>query len=165
MDELTDPESLRGREDVAYVENDPETNQDHYDSFESAAGTAVAGVTDDDGRLLLLEHERADYPAVCFTVVDGGADYVAEARDIVETATGVEATLDDVLRVRRSVYRSEGGEETTAHDVVFAASPVGDRTVDPDAGHDWTAEWRDPETVDVPDEADNDVLADLELFL
>ena len=164
MDALTDPETLRDRADVEYVDAPTETHQSHYETFESAAGTAVAGVTDDDGRLLLLRHDEVDLPAVCFTVVDSGDDYVAAARDIIETATGVEATLDDVLRVRRCTYRSEDGTETTAWDVVFAASPVGDRTIDPEAGHDWTASWTDPETVELPDDEGNDVLDDLRLF-
>ncbi|MFC5971917.1 hypothetical protein ACFPYI_11295 [Halomarina salina] len=165
MDALTDPETLRDRDDVEYVEKSPEVHQHHYDLFESAAGTTIAGLTDDAGRVCLLEHEAVDLPALCYTVVDPGDDYVAGARDIVETSTGVEATIDDVRRVRRCTYRSEDGEETTSHDVVFAASPVDSTDLDPEAGHDWTAAWRDPATLDLPDEEDNDVLDDIRLFL
>lgn len=165
MDALTDPETLRQREDVAFVDAPPEDHQNHFEVYESIAGMAIAGVTDDDGRLLLLEHERVDLPALSYTQVDPGEDFVAAARAIVETGTGIEARIDDPLRVRRCTYRSEGGEETTGYDVVFAASPVGDDGIDPEAGHDWRAAWRDPATVDLPDEEDNDVLNDIRLFL
>jgi hypothetical protein len=48
--------------------------------------------------------------------------------------------------------------------VVFAATPE-DHEIDPDAGHDWTAAWRDTATLDLPDEPGNDVLNDIRLFI
>ena len=163
MDALTDPETLRQREDVAFVDAPPEDHQNHFEVYESIAGMAIAGVTDGDGRLLLLEHEQAALPALSYTRVDPGEDFVAAARDVVVAGTGIEARIDEPLRVRRCTYRSEHGAETTGYDVVFGASPVGDG--DPDAGHDWTAAWRDPESVDLPDDEDNDVSNDIRLFL
>ncbi|MWG34271.1 hypothetical protein GQS65_07170 [Halomarina oriensis] len=165
MDELTDPESLRDRDDVEYVENPPEVHQHHHDAYDDIAGYVVVGVTDPEGRLLVLEHDDAPYPHLCFTEVDHDEEYVEAARGIVTTATGVDATGDDVLRVRRSTYRAEDGRETSGYDVVFTASPVETTEIDPEAGHDWTASWRDPTTIDLPAGEDNDVVNDVRLFL
>ena len=165
MNALTDPETLRDRDDVEFLDGPPETHQSHFEIYESIAGMAIAGVTDPDGRLVLLEHGQVDRPALSYTQVDPGEDFVAAARDVVAAGTGIEASIDELLRVRRCTYRSEDGEETTGYDVVFAASPVGDGDIDPEAGHDWTASWRDPATLDLPDDEDNDVLNDIRLFL
>jgi hypothetical protein len=163
MDELTDPETLR--EEVEFIDTPPEEHQHHFELYDSIAGTAVAGVTDENGRLLLMEHEQHETPILSFTRVEHGDDWITAARKIIETGTGVEATINEPLRVRHHTYRSETGEETTAYDVVFAATPVGDGEINPDAGHDWTSAWRDTATLDLPDNEDDDVVNDIRLFV
>lgn len=165
MDALTDPATLRGDDDVEFVDTDPVENEDHFEVYDGVAGRAVVGVTDADGRLLVMEHPELPVPGLNTTVVEHGQDYVAAARDGVALGTGLDVAVDGVRRVRRQRPRHPDGRETEAYEVVFAATPTGDGEIDPDAGHDWTAAWRDPAAVELPDEADNEVLSDLRLFL
>ncbi|MFD1513771.1 hypothetical protein [Halomarina rubra] len=168
MDALTDPETLRSRADVAFVEKPPEVHQDHYDLYDPIAGMAVAGVTDDDGRLLLLQLEDAPIPTMPYGKVSPGDDWVETVREAVHDATDVAVTVDGVRRVRSGTYRSEDGEETTGYDVVFAASPESDRDCSEATGlscqREWSARWADPAGLDLPDAEGNDVVADIRLF-
>jgi hypothetical protein len=164
MDELTDPETLREREDTEFIDTPPEEHRSHFELYESIAGMAVAGVTDGD-RLLVVEREDAPYPTLPYGQVAPTDDWIATMREAVMDTTGVGVTVDDVCRVRHNTYRSGTGGETTGHDVVFAASPDEDTGTDPDAGHDWTAAWRDTATLDLPNDEGNDVLNDIRLFV
>jgi hypothetical protein len=165
MDELTDPETLRERENVEFDELPPETHQNHFELYEPIAGMAIASVTDVDSRLLLLEHEDAPYPTLPYGKVAPADGWVATTRSTVTDSTGVVVTVDDVRRVRHHTYRSEAGEETTGYDVVFAASPErsGDTALETRQG--WVPAWRDTATIDLPDEPDNNVLNDIRLFV
>ncbi|EMA35838.1 hypothetical protein [Halococcus hamelinensis] len=62
MDGLTEPETLRDRDDVEFVDAPPAEHEDHFERYESIAGVVVAGVTDDRGRLLVLEHDQHGIP-------------------------------------------------------------------------------------------------------
>ena len=164
MDGLTDPETLRDRDDVEFVEESAEAHQDHFELYEPIAGMAIVGVTDGRGRLLLLEREDAPIPVLPYGRTEPGDDWVTTAREAVADSTDVEVAIEGVRRVRRHTYRSESGAETTGYDVVFAATPVDDGT-DPNGGHDWRASWREMGTLDLPDDPDNDVLNDIRLFV
>ncbi len=163
MNSLTDPASLRDREDVEYVEAAPETSESHYEAYADHAGTVVVGTVDDEGQLALLEHDEVDGRQPSFARVEEGADYAAAARDIVRQGTGLEVTLESVLRVRHHTYRTESGQETTGYDVVFAATPVDDGEIDPGAGHDWRPAWFDPAALSV--QVDGKAESDLRLLV
>lgn len=165
MDELTDPETLRQREGIEFRDTPPEEHHDHFELYEPIAGMAIAGVTDADGRLLLLEHEDAPYPTLPYGTVTPADDWVATTRETVTDSTGVAVTADGVRRVRHNTYRSETGEETTGHDIVFAASPDGDGDIPAESGQGWVPAWRDTATLDLPDKPGNDVLNDIRLFV
>jgi hypothetical protein len=165
MDELTDPETLREREDVEFNEMPPEEHRSHFELYEPIAGMAIAGVTDVDGRLLLLEHEDAPHPTMPHGQVAPANDWVATTRAAVGDSTGVAVTVDGVRRVRHHTYRSGTGEETTGYDIVFAASSDGGSDISSKAGQDWIPAWRDTATLDLPDEENNDVLNDIRLFV
>jgi hypothetical protein len=169
MNELTDPESLRGREDVAYVENPPEVHQSHYDLYDSIAGMAVAGVTDDEGRLLLLQLDEAPVPTMPYARVAPGDDWVTAVEGAVRDTTDITVDVDGVRRVRRDTYRSEDGAETTGYDVVFTATPTGSLDCSDADGlscqRDWNARWESGDELDLPDGDDNDVVNDIRLFL
>lgn len=165
MDELTDPETLREREDVELDEMPPEEHQGHFELYEPIAGMAIAGVIDADGQLLLLEHEDAPYPTMPYGQVVSAGDWVATMREAVADSTGVAVTVDGVRRVRHHTYRSGTGEEATGYDVVFAASPEGDGDLAAESGQDWIPAWYDTTMLDLPDEEDNDVLNDIRLFV
>ena len=169
MDELTDPESLREREDVEFSDTPPEEHQNHFEIYEPIAGMAIAGVTDEDGRLLLLKREDAPIPVMPYGWTNPGDDWVATARDAVVDSTGVDIIIDGVCQVRHHTYHSEMSEETTGYDVVFAATLEDNRDVSAASGlscrDEWTAAWRDTATLDLPDDEDNDVLNDIRLFV
>jgi hypothetical protein len=165
MDELTDSEILRQREGIEFRDMPPEEHHDHFELYEPIAGMAIAGVTDADGRLLLLEHEDAPYPTMPYGKVAPADDWVATTRERVADSTGVAVTVDEVCRVRHNTYRSETGKETTGYDIVFAASPDGDGDIPMKAERDWIPVWCDTATLDPPDEPDNDVLNDIRLFI
>ena len=165
MDELTDPETLREHEDIEFSKMPPEEHQGHFELYESIAGMAIAGVTDVDGRLLLLEHEDAPYPTLPYGQVAPAEGWIASTQATVTDSTGVAVTVDDVRRVRHHTYRSGVGEETTGYDVVVAASPDGDGDIPAESGQEWVPTWRDTATIDLPDEPDNDVLNDIRLFM
>lgn len=165
MDELTDPETLREHEDIEFSKMPPEEHQGHFELYESIAGMAIAGVTDVDGRLLLLEHEDAPYPTLPYGQVAPAEGWIASTQATVTDSTGVAVTVDDVRRVRHHTYRSGVGEETTGYDVVVAASPDGDGDIQAESGQEWVPTWRDTATIDLPDEPDNDVLNDIRLFM
>lgn len=169
MNELTDPESLREREDVEFIDAPPEEHQSHFEMFKSVAGTAVAGVTDVDGRLLLVKHEATESLVLPFTRVEHGDDWFVVARKAVADSTDIDVTIGEPIRVRHCTYRSEAGEETTDYDVVFTATPEGDRDVSDVPGvscqDDWSAAWHDPTTLDLSDNEDDDVVSDIRLFV
>src|SRR5699024_9067271 len=164
MNELTDPETLREREDAEFIDTPTEEHQNHFEVYGPIAGMAIAGVTDTEGQLLLLEREDAPHPIVPHGQVTHTDEWATIAREAVADSAGITVSVADVLRVRHNTYRSETGEETTGHDVVFAASPTTHET-DPETDHAWTAVWRDPATLDLPDDGDNDVLNDIRLVV
>lgn len=169
MNELTDPETLRECDDVEFIDAPPEEHQNHFEIYEPIAGMAIVGVTNADGRLLLLKHEQTESLVLPHTRVEHGDDWVATARKAVTDSTGISVTADAMCRVRHETYRSEAGEETTGYDVVFTATPEGDRDVSEVPGlscqDDWTAAWRDTTTLDLSDDEDNDVVNDIRLFV
>jgi hypothetical protein len=165
MDALTDPEILREREGVEFRDMPPEEHHNHFELYEPIAGMVIAGVTDADGRLLLLGHEDAPYPTLPYGKVTPADDWVATTRATVADSTGVAVTVDDVRRVRHNTYRSKAGEETTGYDVVVAASSDGDGDLLVEPEQEWIPTWRDTATLDLPDEPDNDVLNDIRLFV
>ncbi|WP_254545600.1 hypothetical protein [Halomarina pelagica] len=169
MDELTDPETLRERDDAEFIDAPPEAHQGHFEVYEPIAGMAISGVTDADGRLLLLRQEDERIPVLPYGQVSLDGDWVTAAREAVAVTTGVAVTIDGVVRVRRAAYRSETGAETTGYDVVFSATPVGDLDLSDATGlscrHEWSATWNAPDAIELPDDEDNDVVSDIRSFL
>lgn len=158
---VTDPLALAGREGL-----DPTTrtfthpSRDHREA--DAAGIAVAGITDDQDRLLLLVEPEAGHAVLPHGTVDPGGDWAATVRDHVEQAVGVPVTLDDVAVVRHVDHVIEGEDEphATTHHVVFAGTPAPDApTPSLCEGNSWTAGWYDgyPEGVDCAGTSDDDI--------
>lgn len=169
MKELTDPETLRGRDDVEFVDESTEEHQDHFERYEPIAGMAIAGVTDENGELLLLQREDAPIPVLPYGWTEPGDDWVTTAREAVADSTDAEVAIEGVRRVRQHTYRSASGAETTGYDVVFAARLEGERDVSEAGGlscrEEWKVAWHDTTSLDLPDDPDNDVLNDIRLFV
>lgn len=167
VDGSIDPEQLFADGDVdterrTYTHEDP----DHCET--GAVGRSIVGVTDEAGRLLLVVDPDAETLILPNDTVEPGGDWRAAGRDRVEAMAGIEASLDDVVLVRRVEHEIEGSgcaRTATTHHVLFEAS------VDPDAAldglcedNDWELGWYD----EVPFEFDDHgtgALEDVSLFL
>ena len=168
MDPLTDPESLVDRDDVDFREEASVEHQHHFELYEPIEGIIVVGVTDDEGRVLLMVHSEDPGVVLPYAPVESGEDWVAVARRKIEEAAGVDVDIDGVERVRRKYFSPEGDDErqTMGYDVVVCARPstgetFGESTSVGEEG-DWSLKWVD----EIPeDAAGGAVLDDIRLFL
>jgi hypothetical protein len=171
VESLTDPETLRGREDVEFVEEEFVLGREEYEEVRERMATwtshAVVGIIDDDGATLLANDGSHGWTLPAFPV-ESGDDYATAVQDGVEELTGVAVEVDGVERARRVDYRFEDGEPVaTLYQVVFRAAPVAreDVTVGADGGvGDPDVEWFD----DVPEtdvEEGSGAEADVRLFV
>ena len=162
---ITDPESLRDREDVAFSREAEYPDRETYESLreqsETGDGAALVGVTNDDGKVLLKD-TCTGWLAPGGNVAPG-EDWAAVARREAESWTDVAVELDSVERVRRIDHRLEEGEPSDVLDdpfyvVFFRASPATGETapVDSDDEDAPDVEWFDevPEGVDPNHEDD-----------
>ncbi|WP_115865705.1 hypothetical protein [Halorussus litoreus] len=154
FESFSDPETLREHEDVPYTEK-TRIRDDRDHCATDIEGRAIVGVTDDAGDVLLAVHEEAPVASLPHAAVESGDDWVAVARDAVETVTGVPFDIDGVEIVREIDHVVEGEDEpqVTTHNVLFRASLAGDRARADDPSLDendhWDADWFG----EVPDEA------------
>lgn len=165
---LLDPESLRDREDVEFLDKPSVEHQDHFEVYEPVEGMVIVGVTDDDGAVLVAYDESVPVWLLPHATVERDEDWAAVARREIESQTGVEIEIDGIELVRRKRYRSEDDRQTTGYDVVFRASPAADETpsenVDVVGEHDWDFGWFE-EVPEGDNEAGSDVEDDLRLFV
>lgn len=156
---FSDPESLREREDVPFVEETSVHDEDHCSV--GIDGRTVVGVTTDDGAVLLAVHEESSIAMLPHGPVESGDDWATVGRRAVEEMTGVAVELDGPELVRdfdhfvesearcasdNRAAKPRDERHTTSYNVVFRASPVGDEiSTDPGvAGNDdWDAGWFD----------------------
>lgn len=159
-----DPERLYENE---YVDTERRTytheDTDHCEA--DTEGLAIAGITDDDGRLLVLIDPAAGHAVLPNDTVGDGDDWAMVAREHVAAAAGIEITVDDVRLVRRvdHVVEGEGIRETTHH-VLFAASRDGGQFEGLCETNDWEFQWCEEIPVDRSGD-DDGALEDIERFL
>jgi hypothetical protein len=145
---FADPESLRDRDDVPFVE-ETIVHDDADHCSVSIEGRAVVGVTNDDGEVLLAIHEEASVAMLPHSPVESDDDWAAVGRRAVEKQTGVGVDIDGPELVRDVEHYVEDDDElhTATYNVVFRASHVADRSGADDPGvpknDDWDAEWFD----------------------
>lgn len=125
------------------------------------AGLSIVGVTDDDGRLLLVIEPEAGHAVLPHTPVETGDKWATIARDHVAAASGLEVELEAIILVRRVEHRVEGetAARETTHHVLFAASPVGGTFEGLCETNDWELRWCEklPEGIDADDNARTDI--------
>lgn len=131
-------------------------------------GRVVVGVTNDAGEVLLLVTADGDHAILPNCHVEDG-DWEGVARRTVEESTGVDIDLDgpELVRAVDHCLADEEDVRERTHHVVFGASPLGDGTDASEPSCDdpeWTAGWYDEVPVTF-DDADGDVLADIQRFL
>ncbi|WP_232701305.1 hypothetical protein [Halobacterium wangiae] len=126
---LTDPDSLRERDDVVVEEVTRPMPDEKFEAlrerYDAIAGVVQVGLTHEDA-VLLWGEESAAPPGGS---VDGGEDWVAAARDAMEDLTGQQVEIDDPLLLEVTHFARESDESETfpAPSVHFGAS-----LVDPD---------------------------------
>ena len=176
-----DPEQLFEDERVESEERTyTHGTDDHCEA--DAAGRAVVGVTDADGRVLLAVSPDEEHAILANETVAPGEDWAAVGREHVAGMTGLDVTLDDpacVERVRRVEHvveaDDEGGENDESdeephphvtHHVVFRASVAGSRpTLDGLCDDNpWELRWCEEVPVEMDDDGSG-VLDDVALFL
>jgi len=170
VESITDPESLRDRDDVRFTEETAVLDRETYESVrgqsEVGDGAALVGITNDDGEVLLKDTCTGWLPPGGNVAPDG--DWAAVARQQAESWTGVAVELDAIERVRRIDRRLEGADpsETPAlpfHVVYFRASPAAGEAVAGDSAPDGSDDSASGESDDSasddgdgPDENDED---------
>lgn len=159
---FSDPESLREREDVDFLES-TRVHEDEDHCAVGVEGQAVVGVTNDDEVLVLVHDEFG--PGLPNGAVESGDDWAAVGRERVEHLMDLSVEIDGPERVRKIEHLVEGDDEphTTSYLVVFRASPAADADPsDVTDGCDWHAEWIDA----LPESDDDGALEDdIRLFV
>lgn len=168
--DTNDPATLFDHSDVSSEVVPMETSQKHIDHAQSVRGMAIAGITRDDGDVLLVKHtdpENTHDWVLPHGPVDRNADWAETALDWVNGLTGIDAELDEIVHVRRNDLTRPDEDEvvaTTRH-IVFAGHPIGDTTpaddVRYDCDDDWVAGWYDA----IPESARDTESQDIALFL
>jgi len=140
---LTEPTAYAAQHDI---EIGAET-LDHEDldyCERDAAGLAVVGVTDANGRALAaIEPDEGHAMPLNESVADG-EDWATAAREHVQSVTGAEPSLTGVERVREVTHRVDSEPVGTTYHVVFGAQLAGDAI--PDGFCDtnpWELRWLD----------------------
>lgn len=129
---LTDPDALRDRDGVAFEERTRPVPDEKFEAlrerYDAISGVVQVGLTRSDGAVLLWGDESAAPPGGS---VAAGDDWVASARELMESLTGQRVEIDDalVLEVTRFARESDGTATFPAPSVHFGAS-----LADPDPG-------------------------------
>lgn len=122
---LTDPESLRDRDDVPFYEDQDVVDEETYETVSNLDDLAPVGVTNDAGDVLVMRVTEQCDRKIPSAGVEPGEDYAAAARRWVAEQAGIEIELDAIEAVWRFEARLDG--ETSGafrHFVVFSGSPV-----------------------------------------
>lgn len=167
MDALHEPESLRDRPEVEFIEMTETLPAPDFEAArERIESHAVVGITNTDGEVLLMNDGDHGWTLTAFPVEDGD-EWTAVARLGTERVTGQKLPLEDVLRVRRVEFRQEGPAEArfTMENVVFRSSPVAGRPIaeafEGPGEEAWDLEWFDT----VPEGVDSGLAEDIRLFV
>lgn len=173
MESLTDPERLRDRDGVRFLEESRIVPQSEFESVVETADSHVAvGITDDDGAVL-LENDGAHGWTLPAFVVDAGEDWAETARHGIDRLTDGPVELAAPELVRRVEFRPDGQERAGAdpesrfrmYNVVVRAAAVDQESIAIDRsterGSERNLEW----FAEVPDEQEGAVADDIRLFL
>lgn len=152
LSETGDPADLADHPDVPLKVETVEVNEEQFDRFEETRGLAIAGITTDEDELLLVTRtdDEPDW-TLPYGPAEADDEWAATAVDWVDGLTGVSATLEDVVLVRRHDITLDHGEasprQTTQYHVVFGGHPDPGESIQADARYDcsddWTAAWHD----------------------
>lgn len=151
VEAITDPESLRGRDGVAFHEDADTVDEEAFAFVDDADDMAPVGITNDDGAVLLMRVDEDCSRKIPSVEVGPGEEYGRAAREWVEEQAGIDVELDAVEAVWRYEARLEGEERAaTRYFVVFGATPAsGEGTALADTHEAEAVEWFE----ELPDDA------------
>lgn len=174
IETLTNPESLFDSSvpcEEVHRELPPENFEaarSHYDNID---GVVQIGITDPDGRVLLMGSPEDGEWAPPGGPVEPGADWVGAARMTMENQTGTEVTIEETVLLEELIFHEEGSEERfSSHGVSFRASVEDETFIEEPTlvehphlpeDTDETFEWFDS----VPEDAHENHIEHIELFL
>jgi ADP-ribose pyrophosphatase YjhB (NUDIX family) len=157
LDSLTDPATLRDRDDVR-VSQDTLEHEDADHHWREIAGQVAVGVTDADGRTLLMVNEDHGVVALPHGDVEAEEDWLAATRREIEAVTGISIALEEVVLLREidHVTAAESDPHASTCGLLFRGSPTGGEIQgckqSAEAGSDaWYADWFDSVPGDLPD--------------
>jgi ADP-ribose pyrophosphatase YjhB (NUDIX family) len=152
---LTDPDRLRDRESIEVIEGERTFEEEQFYGlrrrYGAIEGVVQVGITDDDGRVLLLGSGAYAPPG---GDVERGEDWVDAAERSMEELLGVGVRVESVERAEFTDFCLEGDEDERfrADSVFFEASVVdapdflADPTLPEDMEHKYFA---DPDGMDL----------------
>jgi hypothetical protein len=151
---------------LTLTHEDAERYDEHSET--DVIGRAIVGVTDVDGRVLLVVHPEERIATLPNDTVAPDEEWATVGRSWVEGAAGVDVTIEDIERVRRVEHAIENrdGVESVTYQIVFGASIPSAGTI-PDglcADNPWELGWYG----ELPfrmDDAGPGILDDIRLFL
>lgn len=116
------------RDDVEHCETD-------------AAGRVVVGVTDTDGRLLLVVNPEDEFAVLPNETVEPEGDWATVGRWLIEEMTGADTTLDDVRAVREVEHVVGDERQSRTHHAVLEGSIADDTVTDGFDEADCEFQW------------------------
>ncbi|MFC4544022.1 hypothetical protein ACFO5R_19005 [Halosolutus amylolyticus] len=120
-----DPQSLQDRDDVAVQTETRTVTRSEFETARGLESHVTVGLTNDAGDVLVVSDGPRGWtlPAV---PVDTDTDWAEAARRVAGALTGVDATLDDPVRLRRVAFELEDDDRTvTTTDVLVRATVAG----------------------------------------
>lgn len=125
VESFTDPETLRERDDVRFVEAERTFEREQFEGlrkrYRAIAGVAMVGVTTDDGEVLLWGEENVSPPGGS---VPADEDWVATACDMVASVVGQQVEIDDVELVEWTRFRLADDDAASIVDDETASFPA-----------------------------------------
>ncbi|QSW97776.1 NUDIX hydrolase [Haloterrigena alkaliphila] len=166
MDPSLEPDTLRDRDDVEFQTETRTLSAPEFETAQSLESRVTVGIINAAGEVLLVADGARDWtlPGVS---VGANAEWGDAARRAIESLTGLEAEVDEPIRVREVAFREEGesDRQRRTYDVLVRTTPVSGRPVaeEPTIGDDDVADliWLDR----VPEGVSDGLAADVRSVL
>lgn len=110
LSDTADPGRLFNRDTVTTTVEDLEVDESSFEYLQSTRGMAIAGVTNDDGEVLLATNPEIDAWRLPHARVPDDIDYAETAVSDVFGGIGFDVTIDSVVSIRQFDAVLEGSD-------------------------------------------------------
>lgn len=125
IESLTDPETVRDRDDVSVHELTETVDGRTFDLIDDLGNRTPIGLRNEDGEVWIMKESAEGAWTIPSIPVEPDEDYAKAGKAGVEAYTGIEITLDALEGIWHfEATHQETGETTTRYFVVYSASPV-----------------------------------------